>query len=197
MNQLACAAIASTLLVTLGMGSAQARTSHVAHHAHSAHHHSWPLTTRYPEWPKSTFFGPRWTGDSAPWWKSDARTSAVALPEVTVRGHRPHLALFARLASALPSDCRLAARQGGPCGCWAEQHVFGTTAHVFRGMNLWLARAWLAFPHVLAEVGSVAVFGHHHVAPVVSVNGDGTVTVQDSWATHPVRMAGLVFVRPR
>jgi hypothetical protein len=34
------------------------------------------------------------------------------------------------------------------------------------------------------------------VAPVLAVNEDGTVTVRDSWATHRVRMTGLVFVQP-
>ena len=85
---------------------------------------------------------------------------------------------------------------GGPCGCWASYVLLGRLDHVWRGINMWLANDWLRFPHVAAAPGTAAVWPHRHVAPVVAVNHDGTVTVHDSWATHRVRMAGLVFVQP-
>jgi hypothetical protein len=98
----------------------------------------------------------------------------------------------------LDSSCRSAARQGGPCGCWAQEHFFGSAARIFHGMNLWLAREWLRFPHTSPAAGTAAVWpGGRHVAPVVGVNGDGTITVADSWGTHAVRMARLTFVNPR
>jgi hypothetical protein len=101
-----------------------------------------------------------------------------------------------RSRSALPGPCRTAASMGGPCGCWAAYTLLGRLDHVWRGINLWLANDWLRFPHVAAAPGTAAVWPGRHVAPVVGVNGDGTVTVRDSWATHKVRMAGLVFVQP-
>lgn len=99
--------------------------------------------------------------------------------------------------SGLSSECRTAARQGGPCGCWATEH-FGLP-RMYHGHNLWLAKEWAAaFPHTSPAPGTAAVFGRgYHVAPVVAVNGDGTVTVADSWATHNVRISGLTFVNPR
>jgi hypothetical protein len=80
---------------------------------------------------------------------------------------------------------------GGPCGCYASEVVFG---HSVR--NLWLADAWLKFPRTSPHAGAVAVWPGRHVARVLAANHDGTVTVDDSWATHRVRMAGLVFVDP-
>ena len=103
----------------------------------------------------------------------------------------------ARKFDGLDASCRSAARQGGPCGCWAQEHFFGSSVRLFNGMNLWLAREWLRFPHTSPAAGTAAVWPNgHHVAPVVAVNGDGTVTVADSWGTHAVRMARLTFVRP-
>ena len=100
--------------------------------------------------------------------------------------------------SNLDSACRSAAHQGGPCGCWAQEHFFGSSARLYGGHNLWLAGEWRrVFPHVAAAAGTAAVWPNgHHVAPVVAVNGNGTVTVADSWGTHAVRMAGLTFVNP-
>lgn len=95
----------------------------------------------------------------------------------------------------LPAPCRVAASMGGPCGCWAAYVLLGRLDHVWRGVNLWLANDWLRFPHVAAAPGTAAVWPHRHVAPVVAVKGN-TVIVRDSWAVHPVRMAGLVFVQP-
>jgi len=96
-----------------------------------------------------------------------------------------------RLAS-LDGSCRTAARMGGPCGCWAAEHFFGSPIR-----ELWLAANWLKFPRTSPAPGTAAIWpNHHHVAPVVGVNGDGTVIVRDSWGTHPVRMAGLTFVSP-
>jgi hypothetical protein len=93
---------------------------------------------------------------------------------------------------ALSAACRIAASLGGPCGCFASEYFFG---HSVR--ELWLANAWLSFPHVEPAPGTAAVWPNRHVAPVIAANGDGTVTVRDSWAVHRVRVAGLVFVDPR
>lgn len=87
--------------------------------------------------------------------------------------------------------CVIAARMGGPCGCFASILTFG---HSVR--DLWLARNWYRFPRTSPHAGSVAV-RPHHVAVVVANNGDGTVTIHDSWAVHRVRIAGLTFVEPR
>lgn len=102
--------------------------------------------------------------------------------------------LFASTARAQPlGECEKAARQGGPCGCWAAHH-FGLP-RMFRRLNLWLANQWLAFPHVAPAPGTAAVWPGRHVAPVVAVDGD-KVEVNDSWGQHWVRKRGLVFVRP-
>jgi hypothetical protein len=91
----------------------------------------------------------------------------------------------------LSRECRIARSLGGPCGCYASEVVFG---HSVR--NLWLADAWLKFPRTSPHAGAVAVWPGRHVARVLAANHNGTVTVDDSWATHRVRMAGLVFVDP-
>ena len=91
----------------------------------------------------------------------------------------------------LPAPCRQAARLGGPCGCWASIHFFG---HSVR--ELWPVSAWLLFPRTSPRPGVAAIWPGRHVAPVIADNGDGTVTVADSWATHAVRARGLIFVDP-
>jgi Ni/Co efflux regulator RcnB len=95
-----------------------------------------------------------------------------------------------------PSCFWEARRQGGPCGCWAAWNLLGRVEHVWHGVNLWLANDWLKFPRSEPAPGTAAVWPHRHVAPVVAVNHDGTVTVKDSWKTHKVRTAGLIFVQP-
>ena len=107
--------------------------------------------------------------------------------QVVTSTHAAH-----RYAGNLPSPCYEAARKGGPCGCWASIHFFG---HSVR--ELWLARNWLRFPRTVAHAGAAAVWPGRHVAPVVGVPRPGYVTVADSWQTHDVRTAGLVFVDPR
>ena len=107
-----------------------------------------------------------------------------------------HAAVARTSGAALPAPCRVAASMGGPCGCWAGYILLGRLDHVWRGINLWLANDWLRFPHVAAAPGTAAVWPHRHVAPVLAVHNDGTVTVRDSWAVHRVRVAGLVFVQP-
>lgn len=102
-------------------------------------------------------------------------------------------------AERLPSPCRTAASMGGPCGCWTDNvlEVSGTLAHVWRGINLWLANDWLRFPHVPAEQATAAVWPGRHVAPIVAGSyRDGSVIVRDYWGTHRVRTAGLIFVDP-
>jgi hypothetical protein len=98
--------------------------------------------------------------------------------------------------SSLPGPCWAAARQGGPCGCWAGHVLLGTTSHSWHGINLWLANDWLKFPHVSPGSATAAVWPGRHVAPVVPGSySNGTVVVRDSWSTHRVRTAGLVFVQ--
>ncbi len=109
--------------------------------------------------------------------------------------HRRHIQIARH--SSLPGPCRVAASMGGPCGCWAAHILLGRLDHVWRGYNLWLANDWLRFPHVAPEVATAVVWPGRHVAPVVpGTYRKGTIMVRDSWATHPVRTAGLVFVDP-
>jgi len=119
----------------------------------------------------------------------------------SVRKHQGHERLVAgtapdsvtRSSGNLSRQCRIAAGEGGPCGCWAAEH-FGLP-RMLGHLNLWLANAWLAFPHVEAAPGTAAVWPGRHVAPVLAVAAD-KVMVADSWATHWVKRRGLVFVRP-
>lgn len=113
-----------------------------------------------------------------------------------LRHHYRHVNVGAYRSASLPGPCRVAASMGGPCGCWAAYTLLGRLDHVWHGMNLWLADDWLKFPRTAPAPGTAAVWPHRHVAPVLAVNHDGTVTVRDSWATHRVRIAGLVFVQP-
>jgi len=121
-----------------------------------------------------------------------AGTSANA--HARYRHHHRHYVRHFHSAfhNALSSACQVARSMGGPCGCFASELLFG---HSVR--NLWLANNWLKFPRTPPAPGVAAVWPGRHVAVVTAVNHDGTVTVHDSWATHPVRMAGLVFVQPR
>ena len=98
----------------------------------------------------------------------------------------------------LSQPCRIAASQGGSCGCWAQEHLLGSNSRLWNGHNLWLADEWRrVFPHVPPAPGTAAVWPGRHVAPVVAVHPErGTVTVHDSWAIHEVKMRGLIFVQP-
>lgn len=107
-----------------------------------------------------------------------------------------HTARAGTARAGPPGPCRVAASMGGPCGCWAAYVLLDRLDHVWHGINLWLANDWLRFPHVAAAPGTAAVWPGRHVAPVIAVNGDRTVTVRDSWTTHKVSMAHLVFVQP-
>lgn len=110
------------------------------------------------------------------------------------RQQRGFLGGFAGLSAA----CRSAAAQGGPCGCFAQEQLLGTSARTVNGHNLWLADTWAqVFPRTAPGPGTAAVWPHRHVAAVVSEPHGGRITVRDSWGTHDVRMAGLIFVRPR
>jgi hypothetical protein len=97
----------------------------------------------------------------------------------------------------LSAPCREARREGGPCGCNTGERLLNTSAHIYHGINIWLADGWLAFRRTAAAPGMAAIWPHRHVAPIVAVNGDGTITVADYFGEHRVRMAGLVFVDPR
>jgi hypothetical protein len=143
--KLACAAIAA-ITTFLVMGSPASAKVHYYRHQHHVHRSTWPLTTHYPEWPKSTFFGPRWTGDQQPWWKSDAHSSPETFAERHVRlaisglGPRPH----------------------AWCG-WFMRQVRGVLDPAFN-----LAWNWSRWGHATdAHPGAVAVW-HHHVGEVAS-----------------------------
>jgi hypothetical protein len=113
------------------------------------------------------------------------------------RHHHFHHTHLVSHSAALPGPCRVAASMGGPCGCWAAYTLLGRLDHVWRGINLWLADDWMKFPRAPPEEALAAVWPHHHVAPIVpGTYKDGTIVVRDSWKTHRVRTAGLVFVRP-
>ena len=133
----------------------------------------------------------------------------------TLRGVGFGLALASALATvnqaqALPGPCYAAHSHGSygpikPCGCFAQGYVFGSYERWMmiggRKVNLWLADTWrLIFPHTRPHRGAVAVWPGRHVAPVDGdpkiIKGVEYVTVVDSWRTHDVRTAGLVFVDP-
>jgi hypothetical protein len=128
------------------------------------------------------------------------RTDSVAAARHIARADTRYTEKFApwariergALSGILSTACQIARALGGPCGCFASEYFFGRSVR-----TLWLANAWLAFPHVAPAAGTAAVWPNRHVAAVIAVNGDGTVTVRDSWAVHRVRVAGLVFVDPR
>jgi hypothetical protein len=92
---------------------------------------------------------------------------------------------------ALSGPCRIAQSLGGPCGCFASELLFG---HSVSG--LWPVSSWLRFPRTTPHRGAAAIWPGRHVAVVIAANGDGTVIVHDSWATHRVSIRGLIFVEP-
>lgn len=92
--------------------------------------------------------------------------------------------------SNLSEPCRIARSLGGPCGCFASELIFG---HTIR--SLWTAASWYKFPRTEPHAGDAAV-RPHHVVLVVANNGDGTVTVHDSWGTHRQSVHGWTFVDP-
>jgi hypothetical protein len=122
-------------------------------------------------------------------------TTAHASYLIGLTPHAPSERVIAH--SSLSPCCRRAAALGGPCGCFASEHFFGRCVR-----KLWPVPAWLRFPRVAAAAGTAAVHlghgrHHRHVTIVLAVNGDGTMTVRDSWAVHRVRTAGWIFVDPR
>lgn len=139
--------------------------------------------------------GPVQSGPSSmPTYKYEAPADTYKPVKVHAQWSRRSAPAYSRGSrfANLDGSCRIAAHMGGPCGCWAAEHFFGSPVR-----NLWLARNWLRFPHTQAAAGTAAVWPNaHHVAPVVAVNGDGTVTVADSWGTHAVSAARLTFVHP-
>ena len=62
-------------------------------------------------------------------------------------------------------------------------------------MNLWMARAWLAFPRAAPAPGTAAVWGTHHVEVVVAVNGN-TVTTDGPYGRRTVSIAAVRIVDP-
>lgn len=96
----------------------------------------------------------------------------------------------------LSGPCQQARREGGPCGCHTAEVLLHTSAHVYHGINVWLADGWLAFQQVAnPQPGDAAIWVHRHVAPIVAVDGV-TVTVEDYFGRRTVSKRGLIFVRP-
>lgn len=118
-------------------------------------------------------------------------------PRQARRGRGGGGGFIGRAFAGLSSACRSAAAQGGPCGCFAQEQLLGTSARTVNGHNLWLADTWAqVFPRAEPGPGTAAVWPHRHVAAVVGSPHNGMIAVHDSWGTHEVRMAGLIFVRP-
>ena len=146
---------------------------------------------------------PAYAGFASDYGRENYSSHVRGEARMVTRGHRSVVVQhYASSASGhLPSACQQAARQGGPCGCWAEAYFFGRTDHVIRiggrPVNLWLADTWRhVFPRVAPAAQTAAVWPGRHVAPVVAT-ASGKVMVHDSWGDHWVRTAGLVFVDPR
>lgn len=98
-------------------------------------------------------------------------------------------------AEHLSAACQTARALGGPCGCFASEFFFG---HSVR--DLWRHEAWLRFPRAEPAAGTAAIWmgrKGHHVAPVVAVNGNGTITIHDNMGVRTVNSSGLIFVRPQ
>lgn len=129
---------------------------------------------------------------SQPWPFVCARAKARSFPIALGHGL---MHMIGTDRPVLSTACRSAAAQGGPCGCFTSEY-FGLP-RAYHGLNLWLANDWLHFPHVAPAAGTAAVWPGRHVAPVVGVNEDGTVTISDNIGTRRVRASGLVFVSPR
>jgi hypothetical protein len=160
MLRLAQAAILGAAVVALCSSGAEAR----AHHYHFKRHTGvWAHVPRAPEWPHSTFYGPRWTGDRQPWYKSDGSTlsappDAPTLPRQAQRAPRS----FAERHEAMVHPARFAASGAiGPrphawCG-WYMRTVKGV-----QDVALNLAANWARWGHASGPVvGAVAVWRHH------------------------------------
>jgi hypothetical protein len=84
------------------------------------------------------------------------------------------------------------------CGCGASLRIFGKPVR-----ELFLAANWLKFPRASPAPGMAAVYGHHHVAVIESVNLDGTAILYDANSGHHLTrihrasLAGAIVVNPR
>jgi hypothetical protein len=167
-------AILAALIFCLFAGHAQAywisdlQTRHAAHQF-DVHHHLAQGDIRHAQ----KFMPWAWSGLSS---------------RVHINGRS---SIMLHTTDVLSAACRIAASLGGPCGCFASEYFFGRSVR-----ELWRADAWLSFPHVAAAAGTAMVIPGRHVAPVLKNNGDGTVTIHDSWADHLASIAGKVFVDP-
>jgi hypothetical protein len=164
------------LAILLGSGvAAEARQRHRGHHHGYAHHYGRYLVVRH--------------------WRHLARRHSRHLKHFA---HKKNRVTGSGVRVDLPWVCRhRAAPMGGPCGCWTGHSLLGTTAHVWHGINLWLAADWLRFPRSSPGPGTAAVWRNHsHVAPVARDNHDGTVSVSDYWGVHRVRLAEIIIVNP-
>ena len=133
-------------------------------------------------------------GSITPWGRHYTRHHAYAHQRSRQSRYRHRQYQTAR--HGLPGPCYLAARQGGPCGCVAQGHIFGRFDRLLNGMNLWLARTWLGFPRTSPAPGMAAVWGIHHVEAIVATNGDGTITTSGPYGQRRVRTVSVTIVDP-
>lgn len=87
-----------------------------------------------------------------------------------VRHHYVHVASGTEELLPHPEGCP----RTQYCGCGVADRIFGAPIRFF-----WLAANWLVFPRTEPAPGMVAVFGHHHVAVIERVVGDGIAEVFD------------------
>jgi hypothetical protein len=108
---------------------------------------------------------------------------------------RVHVA-HSRHGGSIPGPCYVAARMGGPCGCTAESIIFGTTAHVLNGLNLWLARTWHVFETASPAPGMAAIWGNRHVEAIVSNVHGGYFTTSGPYGRREVRVGSVRVINP-
>jgi hypothetical protein len=94
---------------------------------------------------------------------------------------------------APPSNCAIAAAQGGPCGC-VVANMLGLPRD-YRGLNLWLADDWeRAGPRTAPHVGAVAIWPGRHVELVSAVDADGSISTRGSVGFLHINPTHLVFI---
>lgn len=82
------------------------------------------------------------------------------------------------------------------CGCGVSVWAFGESRR-----DLWPASAYYRFARDVAASGNVAIW-NHHVAGIISVNGDGTATLYDpnsgghQTRIHTRSLRGATIVNP-
>lgn len=115
---------------------------------------------------------------------------SILVTSVPALAHHRHHRTYRHWNGAAP--CRIAARMGGPCGCYASTLIFGRS---IRG--LWLAWNWaVKFPHTSPHEGAAAVRRHHVVIMGKVDLANHRFLARDSWGTHWRSLSGWIFVDP-